>query len=384
MGVALAQPHQHPDRPVAVFEDAECLAEHGADRRAAARVHRPAGKVRAGQEIAGVDGAVCRGHLDRDDRCDRNRNLVSAHARDSEGDDSAHAELANAWNLLGYVHGIVLHYGDAGAAVEQVMEHARLAGDSRREAGGAIGYALAALHGPTPVPDAIACSERLLNAIGNRQAEGLVLGVVARLWAMQGDFEEARKLYSRARALLEELGGASGAALTVHPSAVEILAGDPGAAERDLRQEYETLSSLGEKFYLPLVTALLAQTLFAEGHQEEGGEFAELARELADQDDLEAQAIWRRVQARVLASRGKFDEAAPLAREAVELLNETDALVMQGDAFCDLAEVHAAAGCTDEAAATLEQALERYERKKNLVMIAHVRPRLEELRARVT
>ena len=51
----------------------------------------------------------------------------------------------------------------------------------------------------------------------------------------------------------------------------------------------------------------------------------------------------------------------------------TDALNLQGDAYCDLAEVLAAAGRTDEAAQTLEQALERYERKKNLAMVAQVR-----------
>jgi len=43
-----------------------------------------------------------------------------------------------------------------------------------------------------------------------------------------------------------------------------------------------------------------------------------------------------------------------------------------------------AAGRTDEAAEALAQALDRYERKKNLAMVAQVHPRLEELRAGVT
>ena len=38
------------------------------------------------------------------------------------------------------------------------------------------------------------------------------------------------------------------------------------------------------------------------------------------------------------------------------------------------------AGKPDEAAAALEQALERYERKKNLAMVAQLSPRLEEVR----
>ncbi len=58
------------------------------------------------------------------------------------------------------------------------------------------------------------------------------------------------------------------------------------------------------------------------------------------------------------------------------IIERTDALNWQGDALCDLAEVLHAAGRSDEAAATLEQALERYERKKNLPMAAQVRERL--------
>ena len=52
---------------------------------------------------------------------------------------------------------------------------------------------------------------------------------------------------------------------------------------------------------------------------------------------------------------------------------------MQGDALCDLASVLTAAFRNDEAAAALEQALDRYERKGNLVMARRVRERLGEL-----
>ena len=48
----------------------------------------------------------------------------------------------------------------------------------------------------------------------------------------------------------------------------------------------------------------------------------------------------------------------------------------QGDAYADLAEVLLLSGKADEAAAALEQALERYERKGNLVMAQRMRDRL--------
>ena len=98
--------------------------------------------------------------------------------------------------------------------------------------------------------------------------------------------------------------------------------------------------------------------------------------------DVSAQALWRQVQALVHASRGQHVEAETLAREAVAIMDRTDALNIQGDALCDLAEVLNAAGRNNEAAATLSQALDRYERKNNLAMTAQVRDRLAELEDR--
>jgi len=85
------------------------------------------------------------------------------------------------------------------------------------------------------------------------------------------------------------------------------------------------------------------------------------------------------VQALVHANRGHYTEADALAREAVALTEHMDGLNYQGDALCDLAEVLQAAGRTEEAAATLEQALERYDRKENLARAAQVRDRLAQL-----
>ena len=89
--------------------------------------------------------------------------------------------------------------------------------------------------------------------------------------------------------------------------------------------------------------------------------------------------------ARVEAHRGRYVEAERLAREAVEIGEDGEALNWHTDALCDLAEVLAAAGRTDEAAAAFERALEVTGRKRNLAMIAQIRPRLDALAAgRVT
>jgi thioredoxin-like negative regulator of GroEL len=59
----------------------------------------------------------------------------------------------------------------------------------------------------------------------------------------------------------------------------------------------------------------------------------------------------------------------------------TDNLNHQGDTYADLGEVLLLAGRPGEAAAVLEQALERYERKGNIVLTQRAQMRLNEIRA---
>jgi hypothetical protein len=77
--------------------------------------------------------------------------------------------------------------------------------------------------------------------------------------------------------------------------------------------------------------------------------------------------LWRQVRAKVLARTGHYAEAEVLARTAVELGEKTDALVVQGEAFDDLAAVLALAGRKEDAARAFAEAVDRYERKGNLV-----------------
>ena len=139
-------------------------------------------------------------------------------------------------------------------------------------------------------------------------------------------------------------------------------------------------SSAASRGLLSTYAPQLGRSLCALGRYDEAEPLAQLGRELGGEQDVATQMLWRQVQALVHAHRGEHAEAERLAREAVAIAERTDALNFQGDALCDLAEVLAAAGRSDEAAAALEQALERYERKKNLAMIAQVHRRLDALR----
>ena len=90
---------------------------------------------------------------------------------------------------------------------------------------------------------------------------------------------------------------------------------------------------------------------------------------------------WRQVLARIYAHRGEPAEAERLAREAVALSEQNDSLDVQCLALWDLGEVLAAAQRSAEAAAALEQALERSRRKKNLALARQVGDRLAQLRS---
>jgi predicted ATPase len=279
----------------------------------------------------------------------------------------ADAELAKAWRLLGFVHGSVCRYGDAAAAVREAAEHARRANDLRLEARNVSSYTLAALYGPTPAREAIEhCEHLIAEGLSDRQAEALVLCSLAQLCAMQGEFERARELVRAARAVLNDLGVIVLAAATAIDSArVELLAGDLVTAEHELRQADESLTALGEKYLLPPLAAVLAQVVYAQGRADEAEQITRRAEELSDPDDVEPQALWRSVRAKVLADRDRAEEAERLAREAVRLMRTTDAPGMQADALLDLAEVLRRSGRPEEAVAVAAEAMGLYELKGN-------------------
>ena len=94
---------------------------------------------------------------------------------------------------------------------------------------------------------------------------------------------------------------------------------------------------------------------YAQGRYAEAEELTRLAEDLSAADDLTSQALWRSVRAKALAQRGLGRQAEACAREAVDLLRDTDTLVLQADALEDLAEVLALGG-TDDGRDHLEEA----------------------------
>jgi tetratricopeptide (TPR) repeat protein len=277
--------------------------------------------------------------------------------------------LAKAWWLLSEVHVIAGRFAARADALERALGYARRASDQREEMT-VIGLLAQALcYGPTPVPDAIRRCERLLaDARGDRSVEAAVAGALAVLLAMRGDIDDARTLCARARAIYDELGlNYRRAARSLAPAMVELLAGDPAAAERELRWGYETLAAMGEKGARSTLAAFLARTVYAQGRHREAEELAQASAEAAGSDDLVTQSLWRATQAMVLAQRREAAAAEPLAREALRIARQTDFLGLQADTLMSLAEVLRLAGRGDEASPLVAATLEVCERKGNVV-----------------
>jgi len=285
----------------------------------------------------------------------------------------AHAELARAWRLVALAYQMAGQMGAAGEAMPRLVRHAQLSGDERMVARSALGLALSVLYGPTPVPEAIArCEGVLADGLQDRQVVALVMGKLAQLKAMRGEFDAARHSYREARAMLDDLGqGMHAASSSMDLAVIELLAGNAAAAERELRRDYQVLEAMGETYYLSTMAALLARAVREQGRDEEALALTRTAEAIAAEDDVDAQVLWRATRAPILARGGAHDEAEALAREALQRARETEFIMLRAESLVELAAVLRCAG-RDGAGAALEEAVAAYGAKGDVVSGARV------------
>jgi hypothetical protein len=193
-----------------------------------------------------------------------------------------HEGQARAWRLLTLVNWEACRWGASETAVKRMLEQARLAGDFLLQARMLPALATCALYGPRPVSDAVEICQNILETTsGNRKAAAVTTRALALLEAMRGRFGVARELYRKSRATLDELGWHLHAALTSLSSGpIEMLAGDPAAAETELRRDYTALEKMGEKYYLSTTAGYLAAALLQQGRDEEADRAATVSPKL--------------------------------------------------------------------------------------------------------
>jgi tetratricopeptide (TPR) repeat protein len=271
--------------------------------------------------------------------------------------------------------------GEAAAALEDLDLAARLADEAgdRAEEAESLSYVVGAMHrGPMAVDEALARIEEFgSRAETNRRLEVVLLENRAQLEAMRARFDVARDQVARAKAVAEEHGLQVLLDSHLRPAAgmVELLAGDPVAAEAVLRPACEGMERVGELGFLSSVAPLLADALLAQGRDLEALEVTERwpAERLTVPEDADAQAAWRRVRAKALARTGDLGQAEAIGREAVAIAAGTDYLFAHAMAVSDLGEVLRLAGRLQEAAATSAEALRLFEQKGDIASATRLR-----------
>jgi class 3 adenylate cyclase/tetratricopeptide (TPR) repeat protein len=334
---------------------------------------------------ASVALSYVRLHMDPDSTHEQTRPVLEQAIRVFEGLDDR-GGLARALSLAGSMR---LWAGQAAAAVdefERAAAHAREAGDRAQEMESLRYSVIALLHGPMPV---LAALERVADIRRRGQGHGRVevstVQACAHLEAMSGSPAAARKLIAEAESTARELGLETLLAAGVLRSAgeIELLAGDPRAAERAVRPACESLERMGDWGHYTSAVPGLADALYAQGRGHEAAREVELAVRHAIDDDVDAQIGLHRVRARLLALKGDFEEAERFAREAIRRSERTDYLVLHAEAFVALAEVLRLAGRLPDAAAALEEAIQLHEQKGNVVGASIARALLAELTSAV-
>jgi class 3 adenylate cyclase len=336
---------------------------------AAAERARAAGEE-TGELLARVGAAYYRSRFEADPAVEELERLARKALPLLEQAEN-HGGLVHVWYALAYgVANVRGHFEDNSRASEQALRHARLAGQRNS---GLLCLEDALVLGPRPADEAL----RTLDTLLPQNPHPRLLVMRAWLLTMLARFEEAARIADESGERWRDLTGDDTADGLLGQLAV--TAGRHEAAAVHLRRFCDLLEACGRRANLSSYAPMLGRSLCALGRHDEAESLARLGRELGDEQDALTQALWRRVQALVDARRGQHAQAEQLAREAVATIERTDALNWQGDALCDLAEVLHSAGQSDEAAAVLAQALERYEQRKNLAMSAQVRDRLAEL-----
>lgn len=279
---------------------------------------------------------------------------------DAAGEAKAHTVRAGCLARLGRI-------GDCEVALDDALTAARRAREHRRVNAVLAGAPLAALWGPNPVPRAGGrCLDvvRLLRITTDSPAvEATSTRCQAVLEAFRGRAAAARRMIDSARRTVIELG-LRHARLEVEQFAgiVELVVGDPAAAEPHLRKAYNGFRRMGLDADTAETAALLGRACLALDRDAEADELCAESERLAGHA-LKASMGWRTLRAHLLSRGGDHDAARRVAEAAVGMAERTDALVDHGDACLTLAIVLAAAGNTAGARVAAEQAVGLYERK---------------------
>ncbi len=272
--------------------------------------------------------------------------------------------LARAWHAQAAKDHMLARFEPFGQAHERALVHLRKIGDT-----GAIGRTLGAIAhavtvGPTPVPEALARLDEILEeAPDDRTLHARVQVRRGFLLALAGDALGAETARAEAEAILTDLGSEfQFGSFGLIAGNLERFLGRFERSEQELRRADEVHERAGERSVRSTVIAALSGSLLFQGRIAEAEQAALLALELGSTDDLGTVSYAEAVLARIGAGRGEA-AAAERSGHAVELGEVTDMLWLQGELWESHAQVLRELGRDEEAQEALREADARFERK---------------------
>jgi hypothetical protein len=285
-----------------------------------------------------------------------------------EGHDNG---LAQATFLLGWLE---QRAGNPVGAVDsgrRSLEYAQRGGAVREQFSAAFLISRSLVGGPTAVPDCIGEIESLLG----QQAEPhpIVMGILARGYAMTGDFHAARELLDRARQLIvERMRVRRLLAFIAWDSAeVETLAGDALAAISAYRTALTPFRSGNEAEYVGETSSRLALVLAVDGHLEDARALANEAQAVTPTDCVVVRALATMAAARSLPL-DEVEASLAMAAEAVNLAPDPMPN-LKADLLVEQSRVQAAAGLAEDARSSVDWAISLYEIKGNVAPLRRLR-----------
>ena len=286
----------------------------------------------------------------------------------------AHAELAQILFWCGRV-------AEQQGAAERALEYARSAGDLNREAL-ALGMLLsAAKWGPMHWQDVDRFARALLEdskRLGP-PIEFAALLVIASFAEAEGRFDEAREHFQRLDVRQAEFGHEiMRLADSMDVGHLELLAGNPQAAQQALLDGWAKLGELGERWYRSTVGATLGWALVELDRLDEAEQIVAEAEGLGSSDDFVTSMYVLTTRARIASRRGEHERAVALANEAVAVIEPVEYAVLHIESRLALGLVLIRAGRVAEARKPLAEALERAQAKGALVLAEWARELLAE------
>jgi class 3 adenylate cyclase len=294
------------------------------------------------------------------------------------GDDEGVAwALRLAGNFLGWMG----KTSEGEQAWKRALAHAERAGSSARIADILYWKAWALWWGPTPAGEGIRQANQIVEqAVGHPQLEAVATIVRGCLKGFQGRLDDGRADLRAGRARLFEIGQLQNWAGTAMIEAeLELVAGEPEAAEAVLKESYDFMSKTAETGFLATILGYRATAAYELGHEDEALAFADEVEQITQPDDFEPHVRQGCVRAGVLARRGDHKAAAKAIKAAVSIAELTEYLALRVLVARSLAEVERLAGRADGERAALQEAVRLGESKGDVLTANRARDRLAEL-----